>query len=199
MDARGGAKSALANYAHPNTIMRMIMQDQVSENRADGSVSIRPATAADLAAIAEIYTDAILNTTATFDTKAKTADDLRAWFEGHDARHPFLVADAGDAGVVAWAALHPWSDRCAYADTAEISVYVHPQHRGRGAGRTIVGALIAAGRDAKLHTVLARISAGNAASLRLHESYGFKMVGTMKEVGRKFGRFIDVHVMQLVL
>jgi phosphinothricin acetyltransferase len=159
---------------------------------------IRRATAADAAAIAEIYNDAVLHSVATFDAEPKTAEDREQWLAEHDERHPVLVAE--DAGlVVAWASLTEWSDRPAYSETAEVSLYVRDGYRGRGIGHELLRAAIEAGRQVGLHTLIARITEGNAPSIRLAEWAGFTEVGVMREVGRKFGKWLDVRVMQLVL
>ncbi len=160
-------------------------------------ISVRPATQNDLPAITDIYNGAILNTLATFDTQPKSLEEQVRWFAGHDARHPVLVAEE-DGTIVGWASLSAWSDRCAYADTAEASIYVRKEQRGRGIGRDLSVALAEAGKKAGLHTVLARISEGNEASLQLARSAGFQLVGTMREVGRKFGKLLDVHLLQRI-
>jgi phosphinothricin acetyltransferase len=161
-------------------------------------VNIRPATAQDVAAITEIYNEAILTTTATFDTEPKTLADRQQWLETHDPRHPVLVADDGGK-VVGYACLTEWSDRCAYSDTAETSFYVKSEYRGQGTGRQLKAALIDEARRLKYHTLIARVAEGSAESIHLNEAAGFVLVGTMKEVGRKFGRLLDVHIYQLML
>jgi len=162
------------------------------------AVTVRPAVAADLAAITAIYNEAILTTTATFDTETKTVDDRREWFAAHGGRFPVIVAEVGGE-VAGWASLSRWSDRSAYDDTAETSVYVASAHRGRGIGGNLYAALIAGARQLRFHTLLARVAGESEASLRLHERCGFRTVGTMKEVGRKFGRLLDVHLLQRML
>jgi phosphinothricin acetyltransferase len=107
--------------------------------------------------------------------------------------------EATDGEVVGWAALWPFSDRRAYADTAENSVYVRSDWRGRGAGRLLLAATLAAARRAALHAIVARIAGENVASIRLHESLGFFRVGTLREVGRKFGRLIDVALLECLI
>jgi phosphinothricin acetyltransferase len=97
------------------------------------------------------------------------------------------------------ASLSRWSDRCAYSETGEASIYVHQEYRRRGIGRALFQALIAAGKEAGLHTVVGRIAEGNDASLRLVESSGFSHIGIMRQVGVKFGRRLDVHLVQLML
>jgi phosphinothricin acetyltransferase len=155
----------------------------------------RPATESDLGAITEIYNEAILTTTGTFDTEPKTVTERRAWFESLRPRYPLVVAQV-NGKVVGWAVLKPWSDRGAYADTAEVAVYVQSDHRGRGVGGGLMAAVLEAGRRAELHAAVARIAEGNETSVRLHESHGFFHVGVMKEVGFKFGRRLDIHLMQ---
>lgn len=161
-------------------------------------LAIRPALASDLPAITAIYNDAILNTTATFDTQPKSPEEQVEWFRHHDARFPVVVAEHGGE-VVGWASLSRWSDRCAYADTAETSFYVAPAHRGRGIGRELKRAIIEEARRLKFHTLIARVAEGNDVSVHLNEAFGFAHIGTMKEVGKKFGRRLDVHMLQLML
>lgn len=161
-------------------------------------VAIRPATPADAAAIADIYNEAIATTVATFDTEPKDTEERITWLESHDDRHPVLVAEL-DGAVVGWASLTKWSDRAAYSDTAETSFYVYSTHRGRGIGRKLQDALIGEAQRLGFHTLIARITAGSAESLHLHEITGFVHVGVLKEVGRKFGQLLDVHVLQKML
>jgi len=160
-------------------------------------LTIRKATAQDLGAITEIYNAAILKTLATFDTEPKTDAEQKSWFDGHGPRYPILVAEQ-DNLIVGWASLSQWSDRCAYSDTAEASLYVREEHQGRGIGRKLNEAIIREGQKAGLHTLIGRITEGNDISRHLAESAGYKHIGTMKEVGRKFGRLLDVHLMQYI-
>ena len=158
---------------------------------------IRPPIADDLEAITAIYNDAIVNTVATFDVEPQSVAERAEWLTGQGPRHPVLVAAEDDA-VVGWASLAGYSPRPAYADTATVSVYVREDCRGRGVGTELMAAIMEAGRKAGLHVVLARIAGANPAGIRMHESAGFEHVGTLREAGRKFGRFLDVHVMQFV-
>jgi len=161
-------------------------------------VSIRPAASADLEAITAIYNDAVLTTTATFDTEPRGLREQSAWFGSHGGRFAVLVAE--DAGVVlGWASLSRWSDRAAYDGTAESSVYVHRDHRRAGIGRTLMAAAIDTAKESGFHTLIARVAGESTGSLRLHEELGFVNIGTMKEVGRKFGRLLDVHMLQKML
>lgn len=161
-------------------------------------LTIRPAVLTDLDGITEIYNNAILETVATFDTEPKTRREQEAWFAEHGAREPVLVAEEDDI-IVGWASLSQWSDRCAYKDTAESSLYVRKECRGRGIGKKLGQAIVDAGKLSGLHTVIARIAEGNEISVHVFESAGFEHVGVMKEVGLKFGRRLDVYMLQKIL
>ena len=160
-------------------------------------LTVRRATLEDLGAITQIYNQAILKTVATFDTDPKTPEEQTIWFTGHGPDYPILVGD--DNGlVVGWASLSKWSDRCGYSHAAEISLYVDEKHQGKGIGRKLLQAIVQEGQKAGLHTVIARIAEGSEASINLHKSVGFEHIGTMKEVGRKFGKRLDVHLLQKI-
>jgi phosphinothricin acetyltransferase len=160
-------------------------------------VTIRPATINDLPAITEIYNEAILTTNATFDNEPKTLAEQKAWFTAHDAKRPILVAER-DKVVVGWASLSEWSSRCAYADTAEISIYIKQELRSQGIGKGLMTAIMQEGKRIGLHTVIARITEDNQSSVHLHEEAGFENIGVMREVGRKFGKLLDVRLMQRI-
>ncbi|UCD37067.1 MAG: N-acetyltransferase [Fidelibacterota bacterium] len=159
---------------------------------------INPATRKDLESITAIYNQAILNTTATFDTQEKSEEEQEIWYDQHGDSYPLLVARLNGA-IVGWAALSPWSDRCAYETTAEVSVYVADEHRGQGVGIQLLQALLEAGTKSGLHLAVARIVEGNPASLRLHKKVGFRTVGTLKEAGYKFEQYLDVIIMEKLL
>jgi L-amino acid N-acyltransferase len=160
-------------------------------------LTIRKATAADVPVITEIYNEAILTTTATFDTQPKTSTERMAWFEEHDQKHPVLVAEC-NGKVAGWASISEWSSRQAYANTAELSVYVKSAFRNQGIGKQLITNILAAGQNAGLHTILSRIVEGNDSSIHLHEINGFTTVGIMREVGYKFDKLQDVRIMQLL-
>ena len=159
--------------------------------------AIRPAKLNDLKAITEIYNEAILTTVASFDIEPKTDAEQRAWFANHGLERPILVAEL-DGIVVGWASLSEWSDRCAYSDTVEISIYVKEEFRRRGIGRRLLEAIIEEGEKVGVHTAIARITQDNNESIHLHESVGFEHIGVMREVGRKFGKLLDVCLMQKI-
>jgi phosphinothricin acetyltransferase len=159
-----------------------------------GEVQVRDATEADLPTIAAIYAYETRYTYSTFETEERP---LQAWAHKIHGHYPFLVAD--DEGVVGYAYASEFRDRPAYHRTVETSVYLDREARGRGIGSLLYDALLARLTAAGFHTALALIALPNDASVRLHERAGFELVGTMREVGDKQERMIDVGVYQRML
>ncbi len=161
---------------------------------------IRDAEDRDLAGIAAIYNDAVLNTTAIWNDTVVDEANRRAW---HADRmrlgYPVLVAlDAAD-GVIGYASFGDWRAFDGYRHTVEHSVYVRSDQRGGGIGRALMLALIERARAIGKHVMVAGIEAGNAPSIRLHERLGFEHTGTLRQVGTKFGGWLDLTFMQLLL
>ncbi len=165
---------------------------------SDIAPTIRLATPDDLPAITDIYNEAVLATTSTFDTQPRTLAQQRAWLESHGAAHPVLVAEVSGS-VVGWASLTRWSDRPAYDITVEFSFFVFKAHQGRGVGGSLLRAIVDEAGRLGYHALIGRIAEGSDASLHLAQRFGFVKVGTMRQVGRKFGRLLDVHIMQRLL
>lgn len=162
------------------------------------TILIRRAELADLDAITEIYNEAILTTTATFDTEPKSKADRLQWFQSREEKYPVLVAIV-DGKAVGWASINQYSDRRAYDVTAETSFYVKAEYRGQGIGRELKRATIEEARRLGFHSLIVRVAEGSNESLHLNESFGFTHVGTLKEVGSKFGKLLDVHILQKML
>jgi len=158
---------------------------------------IRQAKIEDLNSITDIYNEAIEKTVATFDTTPKTIEEQKNWFTNHGPKNPILVAEK-EENILGWASLSEWSDRCAYSDTAELSLYIKENYHGQGIGRKLLEAIIQEGKKTGVHAVIARITEGNETSIHLHETVGFFHIGTMKEVGKKFEKRLDVHLMQKI-
>ena len=158
---------------------------------------IRKADDADIPAIIEIYNEAILTTTATFDIEPKSIAAQRKWFKAHGIRNPIFVAVI-DNNVIGWVSLSEYSTRCAYADTAELSLYVKGSFQNQGIGKKLMQAVLTEGKKVGLHTVISRIAGGNKISIYLHKQFSFKDIGVMKEVGKKFGKILDVYIMQKI-
>ncbi len=162
--------------------------------------TIRPATVADAADIAAIYNREVTSSTATFDLVERSIDDQREWLTARSGAFAAIVAVAADTDeLVGFASLSPYKERAAYRTTVENSVYVHRDHGGQGIGTLLMEHLIATARESGFHSIIARIEAGSETSRGLHRSCGFELVGIEREVGRKFRRWLDVAVMQLLL
>jgi phosphinothricin acetyltransferase len=161
-------------------------------------MEVRLARQEDAEAIRAIYNVEVMGSTVTFDLKARSAEEQRSWVARHQGAHPAVVAVEGPA-VVGFGSLSPFRDRAAYATTVEDSLYVDGGWRGKGVGRLLLDELVALALARGFHTVIARISGDNEPSIALHLACGFERIGVEREVGRKFGRWIDVAVMQRML
>jgi L-amino acid N-acyltransferase len=161
-------------------------------------VVVRAATLDDAEATRAIYNLEVETSTVTFDLVPRSAAEQRAWLAARSGALSVLVAVDGDE-VVGFASLSPFRDRPAYSTSVEDSVYIHRDHQGRGIGRHLLGSVVEAARASGFHAVFARIVAGHEASIALHAGRGFEVVGTEREVGRKFGRWLDVVVMERLL
>lgn len=159
---------------------------------------IRLACAEDNAAIAAIWNLAAIGTTATTDTEPRTPAGQAAWLAAHTEDHPVLVAVDGD-DVVAFGSLSRYRMKPAYRWTVEDSVYVKDGYRGKGFGADVLGALLGHARDRRHHSVIARVTSENAASLRLHRRHGFQRAGYERQVAFKLDRWLDVLALQLLL
>lgn len=162
------------------------------------SMEVRLARLQDAEGIRAIYNREVLEGTATFDLRPRSLDEQQAWLTERSGAHAVMVAVDGSR-VVGFGALSAYRERAAYSTTVEDSVYVAPDQQGRGVGRALLEALVAAAAERGFHSVIGRIAGGNEASVALHERCGFTVVGTEKEVGRKFRRWLDVTVVQIVL
>ena len=160
------------------------------------TVSLRAAGAHDAEAIANIYNYEVENTSATFDLVPRTIEAQREWIATRSGAFTVIVAEDASAGVVGFAALSTYRDRAGYRTTVENSVYVSREHRCRGVGRMLLSALLDSARSSGFHTVIARVESQSFGSLALHRSLGFVEVGIERQVGRKFGRWLDSVIMQ---
>ena len=163
------------------------------------AITIRLATSVDLPAINEIYNYYVLHSTCTYQLEPETEEARQKWFEEHSPdKHPVTVALL-DETVVGWGALSPFRPRAAYAHSVEASVYLRHDVQRRGIGKALLLDLIARAKAAGHHTLIGGASADQTASLALQESLGFQQAGYLKEVGFKFGRWLDVVYCQLML
>lgn len=162
-------------------------------------MELRPARPADAEAIRAIYNAEVLGSTVTFDIVPRSHEQQLAWIAEHQGPHPALVALDGDGAVAGFGSLSPFRDRPGYATTVEDSVYVAESHRGRGVGGLVLTELVTLAGRHGFHSIIARTSGDNEPSIALHRAAGFDLVGVEREVGRKFGRWIDVAILQRML
>jgi L-amino acid N-acyltransferase YncA len=147
-----------------------------------------------------IFNDAIVNSTALYDYKARSPESMVGWFKAKETgRYPVIgaVGDSGDLlGFASYGTFRAWP---AYKYSIEHSVYVHKAHRGKGIGLALMRQLIAAAKEQQYHCMIGGIDIANAGSIAMHEKLGFKHAGTIKHAGFKFGRWLDLGFWQLLL
>ena len=173
---------------------------------------IRKARETDIPGILDIYNDAILTTTALYTYEPFTLPMMQQWFADKTAKAlPVLVAATAETGaeatttaeskstIAGFASYGPFRPWPAYKYTVEHSIYVHKDHRGKGIAKKLLHTLIDHAKTANLHTIVAGIDSENAVSINLHRQFGFKETGQLAQVGYKFGRWLDLVFMQLVL
>jgi L-amino acid N-acyltransferase len=161
-------------------------------------INIREAAQTDLLSINDIYNHYVLHSTCTYQTEPSTLEERSQWFTEHSSPWVVTVVEA-EGKVVGWGSLSRFHPRAGYAKTVENSVYLHPDWQGRGLGTLVLKDLIVRAKKNGLHTIVALISADQAPSLKLHEKLGFVRAGEIKEVGNKFGRWLNVAHLQLML
>lgn len=172
-----------------------------SDHERPADVTVRDATAADLADINAIYNHYVLTCTCTYQEQPETAADREAWFQSHGPKYPVIVAQTRD-GIVAWGSLSPFGGpraRSAYRFTVEDSVYVRSDMQRRGLGTAILAELIRRAETLGYRSILASISADRAASIALHEKFGFVKAAHLRQIGRKFDKWLDVVYLQKML
>jgi phosphinothricin acetyltransferase len=150
--------------------------------------------------ILDIYNDAILNTTALYDYKPRTMETMQVWFETKRLNNFPVIGIVDETGrLMGFGSYGQFRIRPAYKYTIENSLYVHRDFRGRGLGKILLAEIIEKAKSQQFHCIIGVIDAENQISIGLHESFGFEHVGTFKEVGFKFGKWLDAAFMQLTL
>ncbi|GMA65402.1 GNAT family N-acetyltransferase [Alicyclobacillus fastidiosus] len=158
-------------------------------------MQIRDSVMDDLPFLLEIYNQSVRNSAATFDLEEQTLAQRTEWFSHYGGRYPLIVAQVQDQ-VVGYASLSKFREKPAYQYTAECSVYIHDRFHGQGIGRALMNDLLSRTSKLGYHSIVAGITDGNEASMRLHESLGFQYVGCLREVGFKFQQWQHVHYYQ---
>lgn len=159
---------------------------------------MRLASPQDAEATRAIYNAAVTGSTVTFDLVPRNIEEQLNWLAAHAGAYPAIVSTDGGL-VVGFGSLSPYRSRPAYSTTVEDSVYVRADRRGQGHGRALLAELVALATAHGFHAVMARIVGGHETSIALHQACGFTLVGVEREVGRKFGRWLDVVVMQRLI
>lgn len=176
-------------FAHGSTTIRRIIWHMIT---------IRPAVESDLVAILDIYNDAILTTTAVYDYVPHTLDMRRDWFYAKQRDgFPVFVAEQDD--VLGFAALGSFRSWAAYKYTVEHAIYVQKEARGLGIGGNLLLTLIDAAKQRGAKAMIAGVDADNVASYRLHQKMGFVEVAHFRQVGFKFGKWLDLKFLELLL
>ncbi|MDG6996571.1 MAG: N-acetyltransferase [Nitrososphaerota archaeon] len=160
---------------------------------------LRDAKEEDLSGILEIYNEAILNTTATFEIETFSVERRKSWFSNHGGRYPLIVAETEDGKIAGYCSISPFRQSAGYRRTAELSVYVHKEFRRKGLASLMIEEIISRARDLGFHAIVSCIAGSNEASVKLHEQLGFEFVGHLKQVGFKFSRWEDDVFYQILL
>ena len=162
-------------------------------------IKIRKAAVADIAAILEIVNFSILNSTAIYDYELRTTEQQLQWFEEKTtSKFPVFVAEA-DGTVTGFGSYGTFRLKAAYQFTVEHSVYVAENYKGKGIGKLLLDKLITTAKSEGYHLMIGCIDANNSGSIAFHEKFGFEVTGHLKEVGYKFGRWLDLVLMQLII
>lgn len=163
-------------------------------------MEIRTAREEDLQQLLDIYNDEVINGVATLDLEPKSLEDRAEWFRSHNVdNHPLYVAEV-DNRVAGYASLSSYREKEAYRTTVELSIYIGREYRGQGVATALMEYILEDARKRPdVHTVVSVITAGNQASTRLHEKFGFTFCGAIREVGMKFGKYQDIENYQLLV
>jgi phosphinothricin acetyltransferase len=150
--------------------------------------------------VLDIFNDAILNSTALYDYKVWTEDIIESWFETKKLNNfPIIGLVDDDNNLVGFGSYGTFRIRPAYKYTIENSLYVHKDHRGKGYGKILLNEIIKNATSQNYHCIIGVIDSANKVSVELHKSFGFELSGTFKQVGYKFGKWLDADFYQLIL
>ena len=163
------------------------------------ALSVRPATVDDATVICLIYNQGIEDRVATLETELRTPEERGQWLAARGPRHPVIVAETADDGVVGWGSLNVFNSRAAYRFAADFSIYVERGWRGKGAGSVMLKRLIELGREHGYHKLVLSAFPTNDGGMALYTKLGFRTVGTYKEQGQLDGRWLDTIIMEKLL
>ena len=183
-------------YGYPNVHLPAV-KPYYSQSMEKG-IQIRLAKQKDAEAIREIYNHEVRNSTATFDLVERNTQEQEEWLDDRSGAFSVLVAEMSSK-ILGFASLSPYKARAAYRTTVEDSIYINEEFRNQGIAGKLLSHLLEVAESSGFHAVIARIGGANEASISLHQRFGFEIVGTEKEIGRKFGKWQDVVIMQTII
>lgn len=168
--------------------------------RREGFVTvIRRAGLEDISALQKIYNDAVLHTTATYDTDIKDYEDRLEWYKQHETEPYILLVEDIDGVVAGYASLSKYRERKAFHQSVEISVYVDEAFQNQGVGSSLMKAVLDYAKEQKsIHTVISLITSDNEHSIYLHEKSGFSYCGKIEDAGYKLGKWIGLNIYQII-
>ena len=185
-------------YSHGDATTEPHVAFRSRQVMSGSEATVRPVTRADLAAINAIYNEEIRTGVATWDYEPWSLEERERWFDARAADEPVLAADV-DGVVAGFGYLSWYRGKIGYQYTREDTVYLDPAYRRRGLGALLLEALIAQARAVRIRALIAQIEASNEASIALHDRFGFVRLGLERQVGFKFGRWLDAQPMELLL
>lgn len=163
-------------------------------------MTVREAQWGDIPALLEIYNYEVLHGCATLDLNPRTLPEREEWFMAHRTPTRFILTAVSDGVPVGYASLSEYRSKEAYRSTAELSVYISPDHRSKGVATELIGEVLRRARECgEIHSVVSVITADNSASKRLHEKFGFRFCGTLHEVGFKMDKYRDIDNYELMI
>jgi L-amino acid N-acyltransferase YncA len=162
-------------------------------------MQVREALTSDVDAICAIYNHYVITSVATFDTEPQAAASRLQWLQQHNQENlPVLIVESSE-GTIGWASLSYYHSRCAYKSTVEFSVYVDQRHHRKGVAKLLMNELLRIAEQGPFHCIVGLICSENAASLSMANDLGFETVGELREVGKKFDRWLNVTFVQRIL
>lgn len=160
-------------------------------------MNIREAKIEDIDEIADIYNYEVLNGVATFDTETRSYEEQKIWYENHKGKHRIFVAEI-DGKIAGWVSLSKWINKRAADKSAELSLYINSEHRGKGVGKSLIKKSLSVAEKDGIKTVISLITDGNDISINLHEKMGFILCGRVEKVAEKFGKELNLIIMQKI-
>ena len=183
-------------YGYPNVHLPAV-KPYYSQSM-EKEIQIRLSKQKDAEAIREIYNHEVRNSTATFDLVERNTQEQEEWLDDRSGAFSVLVAEMSSK-ILGFASLSPYNARAAYRTTVEDSIYINEEFRNQGIAGKLLSHLLEVAESSGFHAVIARSGGANEASISLHQRFGFEIVCTEKEIGRKFGKWQDVVIMQTII